>query len=284
MNSGFDSLSLAIFTTLTPAGVVAFILVAIPLLFFSLDAKERGLLSHYLVIPCAFALVGFIASATHLGSPSNALHVFSGIGRSSLSNEVFFMVIFLVLAGSYWIFSFKEKVPLFLARLWLGLTCVAGIVLVAMTSFAYSVDTVVTWSSWTTPVGFWLSALLTGPVIGVLTCFVAQVEVRKYFWVLCGLSLAALIGGLVLLFINYESLASITNYEFSAIDLVPHYLSVIVAYFICGSVGSICAILSLRKGANRKRLLLLVLSSACLLLAVFILRMTFYAQHMTAGF
>ncbi|WP_442904588.1 DmsC/YnfH family molybdoenzyme membrane anchor subunit [Gordonibacter sp.] len=38
--------------------------------------------------PFSVCLVGFIASATHLGTPANALHVFWSIGRSTLSNEV----------------------------------------------------------------------------------------------------------------------------------------------------------------------------------------------------
>ena len=53
-------------------------------------------------------MVGLVASATHLGNPSNALYVFLGVGRSPLSTEVFFAVVFLALAGLYWLVRFRR--------------------------------------------------------------------------------------------------------------------------------------------------------------------------------
>ncbi|MFR1640267.1 MAG: DmsC/YnfH family molybdoenzyme membrane anchor subunit [Eggerthellaceae bacterium] len=44
------------------------------------------------------------AASTHLGNPANALFVFLGVGRSPLSNEVFCAVVFLPLAGVYWLY------------------------------------------------------------------------------------------------------------------------------------------------------------------------------------
>ena len=82
MNSGFDELSLAVFTTLAPGGVVAFICMALAMFKSPIGKQEETKLNRYLAVPIAVALIGFIASATHLGTPANALHVFSGIGRS----------------------------------------------------------------------------------------------------------------------------------------------------------------------------------------------------------
>lgn len=285
MSSGFDNLSLAIFTTLTPAGVVAFICVSIPLLFFTLEAQQRKRLNHWLALPYALALVGFIASATHLGTPSNALYVFAGVGRSPLSNEVFCAVIFLFIAGAYWMSTFRERVPLVLSRIWLGLAGVSGVVLLVMTSLAYSVETVITWVSWFIPANLWLSALLAGPIIAVLTCAIAKLEFRRYSLALCVVALLALIVGVVLLVMHHESLAEVANYRLSALELVPNYRFEVVAHSLCGVLGLSLALFSLKKRiTHKRRVLYLILACVVLLIAVFIPREMFYALHMTAGF
>lgn len=285
MSSGFDNLSLALYTTLSPAGVIAFICASIPLLFFTLKTEERAALNRYLAVPYTFVLVGFIASATHLGTPSNALHVFSGVGRSPLSNEVLCAVIFLFAAGSHWMFSFKESFPAVLSRIWLALSCIAGIVFVAMTSTAYSVDSVITWDTWFTPMNLWLSALLAGPAIGVLACACARLEAPRFFLVLVLLSLAALVVGSIILFMHNESLEDVANYLLSASELVPTYFAMIIVHCLCGGAGIVLALLSLRKGVARKhRLLLLTLACVLLTAAVLIPRAAFYELHMTPGF
>ena len=141
MTSGFDELSLALFTTLAPAGTIAFIALALARLL-ERDHEAAVRIDRLAALPFSVVLVGFIASATHLGTPANALHVFSGVGRSPLSNEVLAAVAFLFLAGSYWMAAFKQHFPDSVAKPWLVLTCAAGAALVACTSLAYAVDTV----------------------------------------------------------------------------------------------------------------------------------------------
>lgn len=285
MSSGFDSLSLALFTTLSPAGVIAFIGTAIPLLFFSLEEDTRTRLNRYLALPYAIILIGFIASATHLGTPSNALHVFSGIGRSPLSNEVLCAVIFLFLAGSYWMISFKENFSLGLARIWLGASCLAGIALIAMTSLAYSVDTVITWSSPLNSVNLWLSALFAGPLLGIATCVCARFESPRYYRALLVIALLALVAGSVSLLAHNASLSSISNTEFSATELVPDYLFMIIGHIVSGAIGFVLTCASLRRGLDRRMMLiLLIVACAFLFLSLLLPRIAFYELHMTAGF
>ena len=80
MTSGLDNLSLALFTALAPAGVVAFIVLALARIF-SADHDRAVRIDRMIALPFAVALLGFIASATHLGTPANALHVFAGVAR-----------------------------------------------------------------------------------------------------------------------------------------------------------------------------------------------------------
>lgn len=285
MSSGFDSFSLALFTTLSPAGVIGFICAAIPLLFFTLNDKDRLKLNRFLAIPYAIVLIGFIASATHLGTPSNALHVFTGIGRSPLSNEVLWAVLFLFFAGSYWMISFKENFPLALSRLWLTIACVAGVGLVIMTSLAYAVETVITWDSILTPLNLWFSALLAGPVMGIFTCTYARIKMPRYVRTLLVFSIFVLLVGSLLLFFHQESLKTISNNEFSAIELLPHYSTMIFGYIGNGVIGIALAACSIKQGLSR-RMTLVLLSLACLFLltAVLFPRIAFYELHMTAGF
>lgn len=143
MTSGFDEFSLALFTTLAPAGTIAFIALALARLL-ERDHEAAVRIDRLAALPFSVVLVGFIASATHLGTPANALHVFSGVGRSPLSNEVLAAVAFLFLAGSYWMAAFKQHFPDSVAKPWLVLACAAGAALVACTSLAYAMDTVPT--------------------------------------------------------------------------------------------------------------------------------------------
>lgn len=131
MTSGLDNLSLALFTALAPAGVVAFIIMALARLF-AIDHERAVRIDRMIALPFAVALVGFIASATHLGTPANALHVFSGVGTSPLSNEVLAAVMFLFLAGSYWMVAFKVNFPDAAAKPWLLVACLAGIALLGV--------------------------------------------------------------------------------------------------------------------------------------------------------
>lgn len=80
-DGGFSATSLAVFTALAPAGAVAFACLAAFLLVNRSQSRDwRGVLAHLLFIPLAIAWVGFIASATHLGTPANALHAINGLG------------------------------------------------------------------------------------------------------------------------------------------------------------------------------------------------------------
>lgn len=245
MTSGFDELSLALFTTLAPAGTIAFIALALARLL-ERDHEAAVRIDRLAALPFSVVLVGFIASATHLGTPANALHVFSGVGRSPLSNEVLAAVAFLFLAGSYWMAAFKQHFPDSVAKPWLVLTCAAGAALVACTSLAYAVDTVPTWDTWFTPTNLWFSALLAGPMLGLLFLHLARAGRRRYDAVLVAVSAVALAAGTVVLALHQQSLADVANNELVASALVPGYGTAITFHALAGTAGCICAALSLR--------------------------------------
>ena len=104
----FSEITLVLFTTLAPSGAVAYLIMGLPVLTGQARGEAARRLNKWSCLPLVVAMVGLIASATHLGNPSNALYVFTGVGRSPLSTEVFSAVIFLALAGVFWLYSFAE--------------------------------------------------------------------------------------------------------------------------------------------------------------------------------
>lgn len=171
----FNEITLVLFTTLAPSGAVAYVLMNLPVLFGRVDGGQRRQLDKLSCLPLAIAMVGLIASATHLGNPSNALYAFAGVGRSPLSTEVFCAVIFLALAGVYWLYSFAEAPRRRLQRLLLVCIDVAAVCFVVATAYAYDVDTILTWSLPLVPVSLLLNALVGGPVIALFSFACAHV-------------------------------------------------------------------------------------------------------------
>lgn len=285
MTSGFNELSLMLFTSLAPGGIIAFIIMAIARLR-SPDPETSTRIDRMISLPFIVVLIGFIASATHLGTPANALHVFAGIGRSPLSNEVFSAVIFLFLAGAYWMAAFKENFPNVIAKPWLVLACLAGIVLIINTSLAYSVDTVPTWNTCFTPANLVLGALYSGAILGILFLQTAKTHSPHLNGVLLIVSTITLAAGTLVLLSHCESLTSIQNNEFSADTLVPYYESLIAYHTILGIGSIIAAGWGLKKAElkNFHSLALLVIASILAISSIFVVRIAFYSLHMTVGF
>ena len=284
MTSGFDAFSLGLFTSLAPAGVVAFLALALVRLW-SRDRTASVRIDRMIALPFSVVLIGFIASATHLGTPANALHVFSGVGRSPLSNEVLSAVAFLFLVGSYWMMAFKDA---FRCRgeshgwrwpVW------PGIALIACTSMAYNVDTVPTWDTAFTPANLVLAALLAGPVLGLLFLELAQGAAARARARARRTGGAALVAGTVVLALHQESLSAIANNEFAASTLAPSYPAVIGAHLIVGAIALAIAGLSMKRVQSRRTTLALRATASLLALAaVFVTRIVFYHLHMTVGF
>ena len=223
MGTALGEITLVLFTTLAPSGVVAFILMGLPLLRADLAADARRRINQFLSIPLVTAMVGLVASAIHLGNPANALYVFLGVGRSPLSTEVFCAVVFLALAGVYWLYSFAERPRVGLQRPWMVLAMAAGIVFVTSAAFAYNAETIVSWYTVYVPLNLWLNALVGGPVLALVGLRAARWEPAcgRFGRAALALSTAALAANLVSFGLQSASLPFIENAFLAASDLVP---------------------------------------------------------------
>ena len=157
---------------------MAYVLMNLPVLLGHASERDCRRLNRFSCLPLAITMVGLIASATHLGNPANALYVFTGVGRSPLSTEVFCAVIFLALAGIYWLYSFAVTPRRRLQRTLLVVTDLSALLFIAATAYAYNVSTIPTWSLPLVPASLLLNALMGGPVVA-LFCFAAASHTRS---------------------------------------------------------------------------------------------------------
>ena len=130
--------------------------------------SDRALLA---IVPVI--VLGFLASLFHLGDPFNAYRAVTNLGSSWLSREIFFGVVFAVLAV---VFAFMQwrKIGSFVARnviAWLA--ALVGLVLVYSMAQVYMLPSQPAWNSWSTPVSFFATTFLLG-ALAMGAAFVAN--------------------------------------------------------------------------------------------------------------
>jgi anaerobic dimethyl sulfoxide reductase subunit C (anchor subunit) len=169
MGNGWHEWPLMIFTVFGQCVVGGFIVMALALM----KGDERAEVRQRIIV-CMFGLwvlmgIGFIASMLHLGSPMRAFNSLNRVGASALSNEIASGSIFFAVGGIGWLLALLKKLPSAIRSLWLVLTMVLGVIFIWMMARVYNgIDTVPTWYSVWTPLGFFLTMFLGGPLLGCL--------------------------------------------------------------------------------------------------------------------
>lgn len=282
MGMAASEITLVLFTTFAPSGVVAFLLMGIPAFSRNADAAARVRIRQYLCIPLVVSLSGLVMSATHLGNPSNVLYVFSRVGASPLSNEVAAAAAFLALSGVYWLYSFSRSSRERLHVVWFALIAVSAAAFVACIALAYSADTVITWDTPFVPIGLWFSAFAGGPLLALLGLRMADADAASgaYARALLMLSAAALLGGVACGVVQNLALGGVSNALFDAADFMPFYGVSIAAFAVLGSAGIGCAAWGARRFGGKA---LACCAVSCLLMfaGLFAMRASFYAMHLT---
>ncbi len=282
METALNEITLVLFTSIAPAGVVGFIMMAW-VASSTADKSRADAASRHLVIPLALAITGLIASATHLGTPANALYVISGIGRSPLSNEVVAAVAFLAIGGVYWIASFRDDMPKLIRRVWLAVAAVAGVAFVTFIALAYSVPSVPTWNLPLAPLTLWLCGLSSGPFVGLFgLLFAKQEPTRRQLRAALGIAAVAAVANVAALSMEWSALGGIATTIANAAELVPFFPASIIAYAVLNVGALVVAALSSRL-AETPRLIAIAAAALLALAACFSVRFVFYSMHMTVG-
>ncbi|EGD9237925.1 dimethyl sulfoxide reductase anchor subunit [Shigella flexneri] len=258
MGSGWHEWPLMIFTVFGQCVAGGFIVLALALLKGDLRAEAQQR-----VIACMFGLwvlmgIGFIASMLHLGSPMRAFNSLNRVGASALSNEIASGSIFFAVGGIGWLLAMLKKQSPALRTLWLVVTMVLGVVFVWMMVRVYnSIDTVPTWYSIWTPMG-WAMRLL--PAISVLALVVSG----------------------VMSVMQGTELATIHSSVQQAAALVPDY-GALMSWRIVLLAVALCLWIAPQLKGYQPAVPLLSVSFILLLAGELIGRGVFYGLHMTVG-
>lgn len=275
----FDEIALVLFTSLTPTGVAAAMFIVAALIKEQGEAAVR--LRRRLWIPLLVAMVGLVASASHLGTPANALYVLDGLGRSPLSNEVVSGVVFLGLLGIYWYASYGRKGG-GIEPVWRIALLVSGALFLLFMSVAYAAESIVTWNVVWAPLSLLANALLGGALLAVLVLRIAEVHPSGLERRLLVASVGALVVNVVVYGAWGSQLPVVGNYLATASDLAPYFGPSVILFAALAAVGVGLVWSALRNGSSKvpwKDML----GCALVLLAVFLMRFQFYMMHATAG-
>ncbi len=282
MGSGWHEWPLMIFTVFGQCVAGGFIVLALALLKGQLQPEQQQRLVLSMFGLWVLMGIGFIASTLHLGSPMRAFNSLNRIGASSLSNEIASGAIFFAIGGLGWLLAAMKKLPAGLRTLWLVVTMVLGVVFVWMMVRVYNtIDTVPTWYSIWTPLSFFLTLFIGGPLLGYLLLSWARVE----GWALRLLpvvSLAALAVSVVVSLMQGVELASIHSSIQQASALVPDYGSLMAWRIAAIVLALVCWVAPQLKG-YQPALPLLSLAFVLVLVGELIGRGVFYGLHMTVG-
>jgi anaerobic dimethyl sulfoxide reductase subunit C (anchor subunit) len=157
--------SLVFFTILGQMSVGSFLVLLLVYFFVSRkygveEADRMNNRALYAIGPVL--ILSIIASVLHLGNVSNAYRSVANIGTSWLSREIFFMILFAVLAGIFGILQWRKIGPIALRMVIAVLAALAGIALVWSMASIYLLATQPAWNIWATPTNFALTTLLLG--------------------------------------------------------------------------------------------------------------------------
>ncbi|EIW8956281.1 dimethyl sulfoxide reductase anchor subunit [Klebsiella pneumoniae] len=282
MGNGWHEWPLMVFTVFGQCVVGGFIVLALALMTGKLSREQE-----LRVVGSMFGLwvlmgIGFIASTMHLGSPLRAFNSLNRMGASSLSNEIASEAIFFAVGGIGWLLAVCKKLPAGLRSLWLVVTMVLGVIFVWMMVRVYNtIDTVPTWYTVWTPLSFFLTLFIGGPLLGYLLLRVAGVD----GWALRLLpvvSLLALLVSIMVVVMQGSELATIRSSVQQASALVPDYGLLMAWRVVLLALALACWCVPQIRG-RKPAVSLLGLAFVLILAGEMIGRGVFYGLHMTVG-
>ena len=282
MGSGWHEWPLMIFTVFGQCVAGGFIVLALALMKGGLSNEQQQR-----VVLSMFGLwvlmgIGFIASTMHLGSPMRAFNSLNRIGASSLSNEIASGALFFAVGGIGWLLAVVKKLPAGLRSLWLVATMVLGILFVWMMVRVYNtIDTVPTWYTVWTPLSFFLTLFLGGPLLGYLLLRVAGVD-GWAMRLLPVVTLLALVASVIVALMKGSELPMIHSSIQQASALVPDYGSLMASRVVALVLALACWVVPLLKG-YQPAVPLLSLALVLVLVGEMVGRGIFYGLHMTVG-
>ena len=281
MGNGWHEWPLMVFTVLGQCVAGGFIVMALVLLSGVSDRVQRNRVQWAMIVLWVLMGIGFMASVLHLGSPLRAFNSLNRMGDSALSNEIASGSVFFAVGGFWWLITVLGKMPQTLGKIWMVLTMVLGVFFVWMMCKVYLIDTVPTWYSVYTPLSFFLTMFIGGPLLGYLLLRVAGVT----GWgmrILPAISLLAVVASSVVVMMQGMELAAIHSSIAQASALVPEYGALMSWRLLVLVAALICWVLPQMKGRVASPAVL-TLAFVLVIAGELIGRGVFYGLHMTVG-
>lgn len=219
MGMGWHEWPLMVFTVLGQCVVGGFIVLGLALILGGLSRGQQQRLHRSMFVLWVLMALAFIASTLHLGSPLRAFNSLNRVGESALSNEIAAGSLFFAVAGCYWLLAVLDKMPALLGKIWLTVAMLLGVVFVYAMCRVYAIDTVPTWDNLYTPLGFVLTVLIAGPMLGYLLLQWAGIHGRMMLQ-LPMVSVLALIISVASVIMQAASLPTIYSSVQQASDLI----------------------------------------------------------------
>ncbi|WJD48422.1 dimethyl sulfoxide reductase anchor subunit family protein [Enterobacter sp. PGRG2] len=280
MGNGWHEWPLVLFTVIGQCVTGALIVGGLGWMACADNSENRARLTRSLFFLWLLMGVGFIASMMHLGSPLRAFNSLNRIGASALSNEIAAGSLFFAVGGLWWLVAVIGKMPEALGRIWLVVSMALGVVFVYAMSRVYQIDTVPTWHNGYTTAAFFLTVLLSGPLLAALLLRLARIPFNG--GVFAFISVLALLASVAVVIMQTADLATISSSVQQAAALVPDYAALQVWRLALLAAGLGCWICPLLW--HREPQVFSLLAGLLLVLAGELLgRGVFYGLHMTVG-
>lgn len=281
MGMGWHEWPLMVFTVLGQCVVGGFIVLGLALILGDLNRGQQQRLHRSMFVLWVLMALAFIASTLHLGSPMRAFNSLNQVGESALSNEIAAGSAFFAVAGIYWLLAVFDKMPVLLGKIWLVIAMFLGAVFVYAMCRVYSIDTVPTWDNLYTPLGFALTTLIIGPMLGYL--LLQWSGIHGYMMQQLPLiSVLAVIISIASVIMQAASLPLIYSSVQQASELIPLYGTLMVWRLVLLVLGLGCWICPLIRG-RAPMTLGMVFAVLLMIAGELIGRGVFYGLHMTVG-
>ncbi|MFP2345427.1 dimethyl sulfoxide reductase anchor subunit family protein [Enterobacter ludwigii] len=279
MGSGCHEWPLVIFTVFGQCVAGALIVMGLVWLTEKDDAVKTRLVRSMFFLWLVMG-IGFLASVLHLGSPLRAFNSLNRVGASALSNEIAAGSVFFAVGGFWWLVSVIGKMPPALGKIWLVVSQILGVVFVWAMTRVYQIDTVPTWYTGYTTLGFFLTLVLGGPLFAALLLRVANTTYKSTF--AASVSVLALLACVAVIVLQSNDLATIHSSVQQASALLPDYGALQIWRIVLLAAGLGCWLCPLMRRQEPKAL---ALFAGVILVVVgeLIGRGLFYGLHMTAG-
>ncbi|HEM8021152.1 dimethyl sulfoxide reductase anchor subunit family protein [Enterobacter ludwigii] len=279
MGSGWHEWPLVIFTVFGQCVAGALIVMGLVWLTEKDDAVKTRLVRSMFFLWLVMG-IGFLASVLHLGSPLRAFNSLNRVGASALSNEIAAGSVFFAVGGFWWLVSVIGKMPPALGKIWLVVSQILGVVFVWAMTRVYQIDTVPTWYTGYTTLGFFLTLVLGGPLFAALLLRVANTTYKSTF--AASVSVLALLACVAVIVLQSNDLATIHSSVQQASALLPDYGALQIWRIVLLAAGLGCWLCPLMRRQEPKTL---ALFAGVILVVVgeLIGRGLFYGLHMTAG-